>query len=96
MMSWSRAFDDPITLRDGRVLKTLRDVGHYVAGLPKAKHDQPQWRLAATMLMQAADEGAPTMLARIAMLRALNADGEPVRPEPRRKRVKKYRVVRSQ
>jgi hypothetical protein len=29
---WSRAFDDPIPLPDGRVLRTLHDAGHY-AGL---------------------------------------------------------------
>jgi hypothetical protein len=87
---WHRTFDDPITLRDGRLLRTLRDAGHYVAGLPKAKQDRPEWRLAAAMLMQAADEGGIVMFAEIAMRRALNADGE---PEPRRKRAKTYRVV---
>jgi hypothetical protein len=91
---WHRAFDDPITLHDGRVLKTLRDAGEFVAGLPKEKHDQPEWRLAATMLMQAAEDGAPVMLAEIAMRRALNVDGEPVRPGPRRTRAKAYRIVR--
>ena len=63
--------------------------------LPKAKQDQPEWWLAVTTLMQAAEEGAPVMLAAIAMLRALNAGGEPPdRPEPRWKRAKKYRIVR--
>jgi hypothetical protein len=51
-------------------------------------------RLAAAMLMQAAEDGAPVMLAEIAMRRALNADGEPEPPTPRRKRAKKYRIVR--
>ena len=46
------------------------------------------------MLMQAAEDGAPVMLAEIAMRRALNADGEPEPPTPRRKRAKKYRIVR--
>ena len=36
------------------VLKTLSDAGHFVTSLPKAKHDRPEWRLAAAMLMQAA------------------------------------------
>jgi hypothetical protein len=53
-MSWSRAFDEPIALPNGRVLKTLSDAGHLVTSLPKAKHDRPEWRLAAAMLMQAA------------------------------------------
>jgi hypothetical protein len=46
------------------------------------------------MLMQTAEDGAPVMLAEIAMRRALNADGNPEPPEPRRKRAKKYRIVR--
>ena len=76
-------------LPDGRKLVTLCDVGNYVAALPKAKHDRPEWRLAAAMLMQAAEDGAPVMLAEIAMCRALNADGTPEPPKPRRKRAKK-------
>jgi hypothetical protein len=54
----------------------------------------PEWRLAAAMLMQAAEDGAPVMLAEIAMRRALNVDGKPGPPEPRRKRAEKYRIVR--
>jgi hypothetical protein len=46
------------------------------------------------LLTQAAEDGAPVMFADIAMRRALNADGEPDRPEPRRKRAKKYKVIR--
>jgi hypothetical protein len=74
-MSWSRAFDEPIALPDGRILKALSDAGHFVTSFPKAKHDRPEWRLAAAMLMQAADDGAPVVFAEIAMRRALNADG---------------------
>jgi hypothetical protein len=91
---WSRTFADPIILQDGRKLLTLRDAGEFIARLPKTKHNQPEWRLAAAMLMQAADDGAPVMLAEIAMRRALNADGNPEPPEPRRKAAKKYRIVR--
>jgi hypothetical protein len=57
-MGWSRRFDDAIVLPDGRELVTLRDAGEFVAGLPKTKHDRPEWRLAATMLMQAAARAA--------------------------------------
>ena len=46
------------------------------------------------MLMQAAEDGAPVKLAEIAMRRALNADGNPVPPTPRRKAAKKYGIVR--
>jgi hypothetical protein len=90
---WQRRFDDPITLPDGRLLKTLRDAGEFVARLPKAKHNQPAWRLAGAMLLQAAEDGAPVMLAEIAMRRALNADGKPTQPESRSKAAKKYRIV---
>ena len=76
------------------MLRTLRDAGNYVAAFPKTKHARPEWRLAAAMLMQAAEDGAPVMLAEIAMRRALNVDGKPGPPEPRRKRAKKYRIVR--
>ena len=43
-MSWSGAFDEPIALPNGRVLKTLSDAGHFVTSLPKAKHDRPEGR----------------------------------------------------
>jgi hypothetical protein len=46
------------------------------------------------MLMQAAEDGAPVMLPEIAMRRALNADGDPKPPKPRRRAAKKYRIVR--
>jgi hypothetical protein len=41
-----------------------------------------------------ADDGAPVMLADIAMRRALNADGEPMRPGPRRKSAEKYGIIK--
>jgi hypothetical protein len=91
---WSRTFADPIILQDGRKLLTLRDAGEFITRLPKTKHARPEWRLAAAMLMQAAEDGAPVMLAEIAMRRARNVDGKPGPPEPRRKRAKKYRIVR--
>jgi hypothetical protein len=91
-LSWSRHFDDHITLPDGRVLRTLGDTGHYVAALPKAKQQQPEWQLAAEMLLNAAERGGIVMLAEIAMRRALN--GKSTIAEPRRKVAKKYRIVR--
>jgi len=32
-MGWSWAYDDPIEIPDGRVLRTLREAGHYVTQL---------------------------------------------------------------
>jgi hypothetical protein len=44
-------------------------------------------------LISAAEKGGIVMMARIAMLRALNhADPDPA-PTPRRKRAKSYRIV---
>jgi hypothetical protein len=76
------------------VLRTLRDAGNYVAAFPKAKHDRPEWRLPAAMLMQTAEDGAPVMLAEIAMRRALYGKPKGPPPEPGRAAAKKYRIVR--
>jgi len=91
---WQRPFDDPITLSDGRTLRTLGDAGHYIAGLPKAMQERPEWQAAAQALLLVAERGGPTMLARIGVALALNA-GKP-KPEsaPRRKAAKAYRVIR--
>jgi hypothetical protein len=90
---WRRPFDDPIALPDGRELRSLWDAGHYVAGLPKALQQRPEWQLAAEMLLGAAERGGMVMLAETAMRRALRGKPEPP-PEPVRKPAKKYRVVR--
>jgi hypothetical protein len=87
---WFHLFDDAIIVPDGRVLRTLREAGEFVSALPKVKHDHPEWRFAAAMLMQAADNGAPIILAEIAMRRALNSG----KPGPPRKGAKNYRIVR--
>jgi hypothetical protein len=90
---WSRRFEsDP--LPDGGELTTLRDAGHYITALPKAKHNRPEWRLATRILMQAGEDGMPIMLAEIAVRRALNAGKPGPTPEPRRKAAKKSKIVR--
>ena len=72
-MSWSRQFDDPIPLRRGDALVTLRDAAEYIAALPKREHDAAEWQDAMEALLLVVRSG-PTMLARIAVLRALNRD----------------------
>jgi hypothetical protein len=89
---WQREFDDPIVLPDGRVLRTLRDAGEFVAGLPKATQSLSAWQLAAEMLLSAAERGGIVMMAEIAMRRALGKPELP--PVPRRKRAKAYILVR--
>lgn len=93
-MSWPRTFDDPIMLPEGRTLRTLRDAGEYVAALPKAEHDKPHWQTAAHELMTAAERGGILMMAEIAMRQAI-AHGRPrSSAAPRKKAVRKFRVVR--
>jgi hypothetical protein len=72
LMSWSKRFDEPIILSDGSQLHTLRDAAHYITELPKADHDAVEWQLAMESLMLVAETDAPEMLARIAVMKALN------------------------
>jgi hypothetical protein len=89
---WQREFDDPIPLPGGGELRTLRDAGNFIAKLPKRKHNAPAWRAATEALLLVAEHGSDAMLPRIGILRVLYR-GETV-PTPRKKGVKKYRVVR--
>ena len=72
-MSWSRAFHILIPLPDGRVLRTLRDAGEYIQELPRAKQKQPEWQIAAEMVLAAVEGSGPLMFAEIAMRKALKA-----------------------
>jgi len=69
---WSRKFDEPIPLPDGRKLVTLKDAGEYITKLPKAEHSAPEWQAAMQALMLVAKIGGPTMLASIGVMRALH------------------------
>ena len=90
---WSKAFEDPIVLDDGRELVTLRQAGHYIAALTEAEQHLPHWQTATEAILMAVEGRGPVMHARIGMLRALNAGRQGQTPEPRKKRVKKYRVI---
>jgi hypothetical protein len=91
---WSRHFFDPIPTSDGGELRTLRDAGVYILALPPAEAEREHWQVAMEVLISAAEKGGIVMMARIAMLRALNhGDSDPA-PAPRRKRAKRYRIVR--
>jgi hypothetical protein len=90
---WSREFDDPIPLKDGRQLATLEEAARHIQRLPKTEHDLDHWQLAGTVLIAAAEGRDFLMHARIAMLRALN-HGKPAPAPERKKLVKKYRIVR--
>jgi hypothetical protein len=71
-LSWSREFDDPISLPDGRSLTTLRDAADYITGLPKNEAAAPEWQAAIEALMLVVELVGPTMMARIGVMRALN------------------------
>jgi hypothetical protein len=74
---WSREFEEPIIVPPrgkrgrSRVLVTLKDAGQYITKLPKAEHSATEWQTAMEALLLAV-RGAPTMLARIAIMKALH------------------------
>jgi hypothetical protein len=74
---WSRKFDEPIALADGRKLVTLRDAADYITKLPKKESDLPEWQTAIEVLMLVS-RGGPTMMARIGVMKALNRHVERV------------------
>jgi hypothetical protein len=43
-VSWSREFEDPISLPNGKKLVTLHDAADYITSLPKKKSDLPEWQ----------------------------------------------------
>lgn len=92
-MGWSARLDPPIALSDDEALTTLRDAGDYIARLPAAIQRRPEWQAATEALLLVAERGGPTMLARIGIMRALNA-GKPVPAIERSKRAKVYRLIR--
>ena len=77
---------------DGGELRARHDAGNYISRLPKRKHDTFAWRAATEALMLLAEHGGDTMLPRVGIMPALYP-GEAT-PTPRRKRARKYRIVR--
>lgn len=77
-------------MQRGRPLRTLGDVGAYAAALPASEQRLAHWQAAAQLLLVAESGGDP-MIARIAMLQALN-HGNRAPPEIRRKRARIYKV----
>ena len=92
-MAWFKRFVDPIVLPDGRKLLTLRDAAEYITALPKAEHDAADWQVAMEVLLLVAELDGPEMLARIAVMKALNRhSAKPTRPT-RGKGAKVLRIV---
>jgi hypothetical protein len=92
-MAWFKRFYDPIILPDGRKLLTYRDAAEYITALPKAEHDAADWQVAMETLLLVAERDGPEMLARIAMMRALNRH-EKATLAPRKQPTKAYRIVK--
>ena len=96
-MPWSSPFEDPIPLPRGRSLVTLKDAAHYITKLPKAEHSAPEWQAAMEALILVAENGGPTMLARIGVMRALNRHVERVfDPERKETHWSKRKLKRDQ
>jgi hypothetical protein len=75
---WSREFEEPIIILPPRgprgkprQLVTLKDAGEYSTKLPKAEHAATEWQTAMEALLLAV-RGAPTMLARIGIMKVLH------------------------
>jgi hypothetical protein len=93
-LSWSRAFDDPIALLDGRELRTVRDAGTTWPRFAMRCRGLPAWQLPAEMLLSAAKREGMVMLGEVAMRRALQ--GSPERPpDPRPKSANLFKVIRT-
>lgn len=88
-MTWSKRFEEPIQLPDGSQLFTLRQAAKHILTLSKADHRANEWRTAMCKIIEAADHGAPTCLARAELLRAiqLNCSQLNVVPENRNRAI---------
>ncbi|QOZ35438.1 hypothetical protein [Bradyrhizobium sp. CCBAU 53421] len=76
-MPWSTPSDEPIALHRGGTLVTLQQAADYIMKLSEDVQQDPRWQIAVEHLINAAETGGGwLMFARIAMLRALNGDGE--------------------
>lgn len=77
-MRWSKKFDEPIPMTNGKPLVTLRDAANYITKLPKAEHEAPEWQAAMAAVLLVVEQNGPIMFARIGMMRALNRHVERV------------------
>ena len=76
-MPWSAPLEEPIRLRGGRELATLQQAADYIMKLPKTVQRQQRWQVAVENLINAAEVGGGwLMFARIAVMRALNAEDQ--------------------
>jgi hypothetical protein len=93
LMSWDESFFDPISTGGRKPLLTLREAGHYIAGLSKSEQRLAHWQTACETLLLVAESGGDPLLARIAVMRALNHGKPAPAVAPRRKRARAYKVI---
>jgi hypothetical protein len=79
--------DDRIKLLADASSSPLQDAGTYITKLSKAEHEAVEWQAAMESLLLVVELGGPTMIGRIAVMRALNRHVErvfdPTRKDPR-------------
>jgi hypothetical protein len=72
-VSWSRRFEEPILLPDGRKLRTLREAINWLAKeVPKSEHKMEKVQNAAHLVTRAAEHGGPMIFAQMGMLQAIH------------------------
>ena len=76
-MSWIRKLDEPIALKDGRMLVTLADAHRLMLALPEARLRSYHWQYTSDLLKKFASRGSPPAFAQaLAQLpRALRSEG---------------------
>jgi hypothetical protein len=75
-VSWSRKFNEPIKLSNGKKLVTLRDAIAWLAkSVPTLEHKLQEAQTAAHCLTEAAENNGPMVFARIATGAQIRAAG---------------------
>jgi hypothetical protein len=75
MTSWSRRFQDPITMPNGSTIRTIGEAAEYATSLPRKIGNTKPWQRAAKVLHEAAEHGGPfVFMARINFYRAVYGD----------------------
>jgi hypothetical protein len=58
--NWSRKLSEPVKLKDGRILETLREVRDLILRLGSSHQKHPWWTYTAELLLKAAESGKRT------------------------------------
>ena len=77
-MNWSRRFDDPVPMPDGRMIRTIGEAAEYATSLPRKTGAPKPWQLAAKLLQEAAEHGGPfVFMAQIVFYKAVHGEALP-------------------